>query len=70
MHPHQLLDYYRASDGAYLYSRRLPFTPTALAIAPNGQLVAASIGTETSLVVALSTTPRSPREIAKQKPRK
>ncbi|PHX64868.1 MAG: hypothetical protein CK550_07790 [Gemmatimonadetes bacterium] len=70
MHPHQLLDYYRASDGAYLYSRRLPFTPTALAIAPNGQLVAASIGTETSLVVALSTTPRTPREIAKQKPRK
>jgi len=70
IHPHQLLDYYRASDGAYLYSRRLPFTPTALAIAPNGRLFAASIGTETSLVVALSTTPLSPREIAKPKPRK
>jgi hypothetical protein len=68
--PHELLDYYRASDGAYLYSRRLPFTPTALAIAPNGRLFAASIGTETSLVVALSTTPLSPREIAKRKPRK
>ena len=70
IHSHQLLDYYRASDGAYLYSRRLPFTPTALAIAPNGRLFAASIGTETSLVVALSTTPLSPREIAKQRQRK
>ena len=69
-HPYQLLDYYRASDGAYLYSRRLPFTPTALAMAPNGRLFAASIGTETSLVVALSSTPLSPREIVKQKPRK
>ncbi|QJR34421.1 6-bladed beta-propeller [Gemmatimonas groenlandica] len=69
-YPHQLLDYYRASDGAYLYSRRLPFTPTALAIAPDGRLFAASIGTETSLVVALSTTPLSPRDIAKQKQRK
>jgi len=70
IHAHQLLDYYRASDGAYLYSRRLPFTPTALAIAPNGRLVAAAIGPETSLIVALSSTTLSPREIAKQKSRK
>jgi 6-bladed beta-propeller len=70
IHPHHLLDYYRASDGAYLYSRRLPFTPTALAITPDGRLVAASIGTETSLVVALSSTTLSPRDIAKQKGRK
>lgn len=70
VHPHQLLDYYRASDGAYLYSRRLPFTPTALAIAPNGRIFATAIGTETSLVVSLESTTLSPREIAKQKPRK
>jgi hypothetical protein len=70
LHPHQLLDYYRASDGAYLYSRRLPFAPSALAMTPDGRLVAALIGTETSLVVALSTTPLSPREIAKQQRRK
>jgi hypothetical protein len=69
-HPHQLLDYYRASDGAYLYSRRLPFTPTALAIAPNGRIFATSIGTETSLVVSLETTTLSPREFARQKIRR
>ena len=68
--PHQLLDYYRASDGAYLYSRRLPFTPTAIAIAANGRIVASLIGIETSLVVALETTTRSPRDAVKQKPRK
>lgn len=69
VHPHQLLDYYRSSDGAYLYSRRLPFTPTALAIAPNGRLFASLIGVETSLIVALETTTRPPREIAKQRAR-
>ena len=69
IHPHQLLDYYRASDGAYLYSRRLPFIPTALAITPDGRILATLVGTETSLVVALSTTPLSPREIAKKKSR-
>ena len=70
VHPHQLLDYYRASDGTYLYSRRLPFAPSALSMTPDGRLVAALIGTETSLVVALSSTTRSPREIAKQQRRK
>ncbi len=67
LHPHQLLDYYRASDGAYLYSRQLPFIPTALTIAANGRIFAASIGSETSLIVSLETTPLSPREIAKRK---
>ncbi len=68
--PYELLDYYRASDGAYLYSRHLPFTPSALAITPDGQLVAAVIGNETSSIVQLSTTTLTPREIAKLKPRK
>ncbi len=68
--PYELIDYYRASDGGYVYSRHLPFTPSALAITPDGRLVAAFIGNETSSIVQLSTTKLSPREIAKQKPRK
>lgn len=68
--PYELIDYYRANDGKYLYSRHLPFTPSALAITPDGRLIAAFIGDETSSIVQLSTTPLSPREIAKQKPRK
>lgn len=68
--PYELIDYYRANDGRYLYSRHLPFTPSALAITPDGRLIAAIIGDETSSIVQLSTTPLAPREIAKQKPRK
>ncbi len=68
--PSQLLDYYRATTGEYLYSRRLPFTPNALAFSADGQLFLANIGNETSAIVRLSTTTLSPREIAKQKPRK
>ncbi|WP_373065199.1 6-bladed beta-propeller [Gemmatimonas sp.] len=68
--PYELIDYYRASDGAYLYSRHLPFTPSALAITPDGQLLAAFIGNETSSIVQLSTTTLTPREIAKLKSRK
>ena len=68
--PYELIDYYRAKDGKYLYSRHLPFTPSALAITPDGRLIATFIGDETSSIVQLSTTPLSPREIAKQKPRK
>ncbi|WP_411281426.1 6-bladed beta-propeller [Gemmatimonas sp.] len=68
--PYELVDYYGARNGAYLYSRHLPFTPSALAITSDGRLIAAFIGHETSSVVQLSTTTLSPREIAKQKPRK
>lgn len=68
--PSQLLDYYSAATGDYLYSRRLPFTPSAAAFTANGQLFLAYIGNETSSILRLSTTPLSPREIAKQKPRK
>jgi len=68
--PSQLLDYYRAASGEYVYSRRLPFTPSALAFSAGGQLFLANIGNETSAIVRLSTTKLSPREIAKQKPRK
>ncbi len=68
--PNQLLDYYRAATGEYLYSRRLPFTPNAVALAANGQLYLTNIGPETSSIVRLSTTTRTPREITRQKPRK
>jgi len=68
--PSQLLDYYRATTGEYLYSRRLPFTPNALAFSADGQLFLANIGNESSAIVRLSTTTLSPREIAKKKPRK
>ncbi len=68
--PSALLDYYRAATGEYLYSRRLPFTPNGLVFSAGGQLYLSTIGTETSAIVRLSTTPLSPREIAKQKPRK
>ncbi len=68
--PYEMIDYYRASDGAYLYSRHLPFTPSALAITPDGRIVAAIIGNETSSIIQLSTTKLTPREIGKLKPRK
>ncbi len=68
--PFRILDYYRASDGMYLYSRRLPLIPTALAISPTGQLIAASIGNETSLIVSLTTTKLTPSEITKQRQKK
>lgn len=68
--PNQLLDYYHAVTGQYLYSRRLPFTPNAAAFAANGQVFLTHIGNETSSILRFSTTTLSPREIAKQKPRK
>lgn len=68
--PYQMIDYYRANDGAYLYSRHLPFTSTALAVTPQGVWLAAFIGKETSAVVRLSSTARPPRPKAKPKPRK
>ncbi|MDQ8159933.1 MAG: hypothetical protein P3B76_10405 [Gemmatimonadota bacterium] len=67
--PYELLDYYRAGDGTYLYSRHLPFTPNALAITPDGRLIATIIGEESSSVLRLSTTTLSPREYAKQRRR-
>jgi len=68
--PSELLDYHRASTGEYLYSRRLPFTPNGLVFSAGGQLYLSTIGTETSAIVRLSTTTRSPREIARQKARR
>jgi hypothetical protein len=67
--PSQLLDYYVAATGAYIYSRRLPFTPNALAFSADGSLYLASIGNETSAIVRLTTTPISPRDQAKRRPR-
>ena len=60
--PHELLDYYRATDGAYLYSRRLPFPPNALAFSADGHLLLTDIGEETSAIMRLSMTARPPRK--------
>ena len=68
-YPNEFLDYYRATDGTYLYSRKTAFWPSALAFSTTGHLLVTSIGDETSVVMRLSTTTRPPRK-KKAPPRK
>lgn len=51
--PLRWLDYYRASTGAYLYSRKLPFIANGIAIGDDGTIFATSIGTTSNVIVAL-----------------
>jgi hypothetical protein len=51
--PRRWLDYYRASTGEYLYSRKLPFIAVALAVGPDGTFYATSIGEARSMVFAM-----------------
>ena len=49
----RVLDYYEASTGRYLHSRRLPALFTAIALGPDGTFYAAHIGERTQVVAAL-----------------
>ncbi len=49
----RVLDYYEASTGRYLHSRRLPALFTAVALGPDGTFYAAHIGERTQVVAAL-----------------
>ena len=61
-YPNEFLDYYRATDGTYLYSRTIAFWPNALAFSADGHLLLTDIGEETSAIVRLSVTASPPRK--------
>lgn len=64
--PYLWLDYYRASTGAYVFSRRLPFSINAATVAPDGTVYATRIESTSAWVVALK--PATLEEVRKKSP--